>query len=158
MLDMTIELAEVGDAKDILDLQKLAYMSEAVIYDDFTIPPLTQTPGQIKSDFENELFLKASINGNIIGSVRAHMRQDTCYIGRLIIHPSFQNRGIGTELMNEIERLFINAKKFELFTGHRSDRNIHLYRNLGYATSRHEVISENLTLIYMEKQASPHRS
>jgi 2-aminoadipate transaminase len=40
---MRIDRATVEDAKEILDLQKLAYQSEAEIYNDYTIPPLTQT-------------------------------------------------------------------------------------------------------------------
>jgi hypothetical protein len=35
-----------------LALQKLAYRSEAEIYDDYTIPPLTQTLGEMRADEE----------------------------------------------------------------------------------------------------------
>jgi hypothetical protein len=35
-----IELASIEDAEEILELQKLAYKSEAKIIGDFTIPPL----------------------------------------------------------------------------------------------------------------------
>jgi hypothetical protein len=41
---MIIEQAGVEDAGEILRLQKLAYQSEARIYNDYTIPPLLQTP------------------------------------------------------------------------------------------------------------------
>lgn len=148
---MIIEQAEVEDAREILALQKLAYRSEAAIYDDYAIPPLTQTPEGIEADFENQLFLKASINRRIIGSVRAYMRQGTCFIGRLIVHPDFQNQGIGTELMNEIEKRFSQAKRYELFTGHRSERNLRLYQKLGYKVFKSERITEKLTLVFMEK-------
>ena len=40
---MRIEQATTNDAAEILALQKLAYVSEAEIYDDFGIQPLTQT-------------------------------------------------------------------------------------------------------------------
>jgi hypothetical protein len=56
---MIIVSAEVTDAKDILDLQKLAYQSEAQIYNDYTIPPLTQSLEEIRDDFEKQVFLKA---------------------------------------------------------------------------------------------------
>ncbi len=148
---MFIERAEVEDAKEILDLQKLAYKSEADIYSDYTIPPLTQAIEEIRLDFENQIFLKTSSNGKIIGSVRAELRQETCLIGRLIVHPDFQNRGIGTKLMNEIESYFIKAKRFELFTGYRSERNIYLYQKLGYKIFRKEKINDNFELVYMEK-------
>ncbi len=40
---MEIERAIISDAEEILSLQKLAYRSEAEIYNDFNIPPLVQT-------------------------------------------------------------------------------------------------------------------
>jgi N-acetylglutamate synthase-like GNAT family acetyltransferase len=122
-----IERASVEDAEEILSLQKLAYQSEAAIYDDYTISPLTQTLEEIRADFERQIFLKASVDGRIIGSVRAHVQEKTCFIGRLIVHPDFQNRGIGTRLLNEIEKTFSQAERFELFTGDKSDRNPGLF-------------------------------
>ncbi len=38
-----IAAATVDDAEIILALQRLAYQSEAAIYDDFTLPPLIET-------------------------------------------------------------------------------------------------------------------
>lgn len=148
---MIIKQADVEDAGEILELQKLAYLSEARIYNDYAIPPLLQTLEQIESDFESHIFLKALTDSRVVGSVRARMDQDTCLIGRLVVHPDHQNRGIGTGLMNEIERCFDEARRFELFTGHKSERNIALYRKLGYRVVRSEKISENLSLVYMQK-------
>ena len=47
---MILERATIEDAKEILDLQKLAYRSEAEIYYDDTLPPLTQTREEIRND------------------------------------------------------------------------------------------------------------
>jgi ribosomal protein S18 acetylase RimI-like enzyme len=149
---MRIEKAGAADAGEILRLQKLAYQSEARIYDDFTIPPLIQTADEIEADFLTHVFLKALTDaGDITGSVRACLDQGTCRIGRLIVHPDAQNRGIGTRLLEVIERRFANAERFELFTGHKSGRNLHLYQKLGYSVFRSEKISETLTLVYLEK-------
>jgi N-acetylglutamate synthase-like GNAT family acetyltransferase len=148
---LIIERAKVEDAKEILALQKLAYQSEAAIYDDYTIPPLMQTLEEIKADFERQVFLKASVDGRIIGSVRAHVRQETCLIGRLIVHPDFQNQGIGARLMGEIEKAFSQAKRYELFTGHLSERNLHFYQKRGYKIFKREKITEDLTLVFLEK-------
>lgn len=148
---MIIEQAKIEDAKEILALQKLAYQSEAAIYDDYTIPPLTQTLEEIEADFERQVFLKASVNGRIIGSVRAHVRQGTCLVGRLIVHPDFQNQGIGARLMGEIEETFSQAKRYELFTGHLSERNLYFYQKQGYKIFKREKITEDLTLVFLEK-------
>jgi ribosomal protein S18 acetylase RimI-like enzyme len=150
-----IELAQPQDAAEILALQKLAYQSEAAIYGEFSIPPLTQTLAQMCTDLADQTCLKATMDGRIVGSVRARLREGTCYVGRLIVHPGVQNQGIGTRLMVKIEDAFPSAARFELFTGHRSDRNIHLYRKLGYRPCRQEQVSDALTLVYLEKTQSP---
>ncbi len=151
---MIITRAAPADGQEILDLQKLAYQSEAAIYQDYAIAPLTQTLPQIQGELRHQYFLKAVSGGRIAGSVRAYMGQDTCYIGRLIVHPDYQNRGLGAKLMAEIEACFPEARRFELFTGHRSERNLHLYQKLGYRPVRREKVSENLTMVFLEKCVS----
>ncbi len=150
---MNIEQATVEDARDILELQRLAYQSEAAIYGDWSIPPLTQTLDGMKDDIVRQLCLKAVLDGKLVGSVRGVRNGDTCEIGRLIVHPAIQGRGIGSRLMEAIEGAFAGVRRFELFTGHRSERNIRLYRKLGYAVFRTDRISDNLQLVFMEKMA-----
>jgi ribosomal protein S18 acetylase RimI-like enzyme len=152
---MIIEHAQVEDAQAILDLQKLAYQSEAALYDDTTIPPLTQTVESMRADFERHTILKVTEAGRIIGSVRGRLEGDTCHIGRLIVHPDYQGQGIGTRLMGEIERQFASAARFELFTGDRSERNLYLYRKLGYSVFREEQLTSNVRLVYLEKVLVP---
>ena len=149
---MGIERAIISDAEEILSLQKLAYRSEAEIYNDFNIPPLVQALESIEKDFENQYFLKAVMDGKIIGSVRAYTKEGTCYIGRLIVHPDFQNRGIGTDLMNEIERIFNTCRRFELFTGDKSERNLYLYQKLGYKIFKKAKITDQTMVVYLEKK------
>ena len=145
------EVAAIDDAKEILQLQKLAYQSEAAIYDDYSIPPLIQSLEDMVSDLQKQTVLKVMMDGKIVGSVRGYIRDGTGYVGRLIVHPDFQNRGIGTRLMKAIEEHLSQAKRYELFTGHKSERNIHLYKKLGYRPFRTESINDRLVLVYMEK-------
>jgi GNAT superfamily N-acetyltransferase len=146
-----IEVADTDDALQILDLQRLAFQSEAALWDDYTIPPLTQTLSKLKADFRRQVFLKATVEGNIVGSVRGHIQRGTCFVGRLIVHPDYQNRGIGTQLMHEIERHFAQARRYEIFTGQKSERNIYLYQKLGYHIFRTQRLTDKVTLVYMEK-------
>ncbi len=146
-----IEPAQPEDAEAILAVQIPAYRGEAALYEDMPLPPLTETAEAIREAIRRQVVLKATSGGRIIGSVRAYARDGTCYIGRLVVHPDHQNRGLGTRLMGEIERRFPEAARFELFTGHRSARNLHLYAKLGYRVFREEYVDERLTLVYLEK-------
>ena len=142
--------AEIDDLEEILALQKLAYQSEAQLNDDFSIPPLTQTLDEIRTEFGQAVFLKAVQDGKIIGSVRGRLDGDTCHIGRVIVHPERQNRGIGSRLLHEIER-WVDARRFELFTSQRSERNLYLYRKFGYRDFKQVPLNARVTLIFLEK-------
>jgi GNAT superfamily N-acetyltransferase len=149
---LQIQPATLDDAEDILALQRCAYQQEARRYDDFTIAPLLETLEELRARFAHLVILKALCDGTIIGSVRAEESAGTCRIGRLIVHPDHQRRGIGTALMHAIEARFPNAR-FELFTGHLSDGNIRLYQHLGYTIYATEPVTPALSLVYLEKKA-----
>jgi ribosomal protein S18 acetylase RimI-like enzyme len=152
---MIIEKANVSDAKEILLLQKLVYRNEAGT-NDFGIDPI-QTIDQIEKDFDKCIFLKAVIDNKIIGSVKVYEKEGTCHIGRLVVHPDFQNRGIGTKLLYLIEKIF-GYKRFELFTGDESPKNLYFYQKLGYKIFKEQKI-DKINYIYLEKKSfSEHRS
>ena len=150
-MNLLIERAEINDAAEVLELQKIAYESEAILYDDRSIPPLTQTLDDIREEFERKTFLKACNGGRIIASVRAYVDSKICHIGRLIVHPEYQRKGTGAQLMSAIEEEFPSAVRFELFTGSESEGNIRLHERLGYKIFREERLSQRVELVFMEK-------
>ncbi|TYP74803.1 acetyltransferase (GNAT) family protein [Paenibacillus methanolicus] len=89
--------------------------------------------------------------GALVGSVRGSLTEGVGLIGKLIVHPDYQNRGIGKRLMASMEAAWREAKRFELFTGDRSEKNMRLYEKLGYRVCRTRQVHEGLTLVYMEK-------
>ena len=149
---MIITKAEMSDLDDILELQYIAYQSEALLYEDFNIQPLKQTMEQIKKEFEEWIFYKAMINGRIIGSIRVLIKDKICFVGKLIVNPEYQNQGIGTKLMRKVEESISNIKTIELYTGNKSIRNLYLYKKLGFKEFKVEKINENLSLIYLRKE------
>ena len=54
-----------------------AYLSEAEIYNDFSIPPLIQTLKEIRQEFSQQVFLNALEEEKIVGSVRAYLEKGT---------------------------------------------------------------------------------
>lgn len=150
---MQIMRADRNDLEEILKLQYLAYQSEAQLVNDFTIQPLTQTLEELMDEYEKGVIYKAvDDKGQIIGSVRGYVRDGTIHIGKLMVHPNFQGRGIGTSLLRHIENEHKGLRK-ELFTSDRSIRNIKLYERNGYKRFKEEAVSENLRFVYLEKAA-----
>lgn len=148
---MDIVKAESSDLLNILELQYEAYQSEAEIYGEM-IPPLKQTIGELEEEFKEGIILKAAVHGEIVGSVRAKIQDEVCLIGKLIVKPRYQNQGIGQRLMKAIEEAHGHLKRIELFTGHKSTRNLALYHKLGYRIYKEEEVNEDLTMVYMYKE------
>lgn len=152
-----IKDATPADAAEILALQRLAYQSEAELYGDWTIRPLTQTLEELVADCAALTVLKAvDETGAIVGSVRASLDHGVCRIGRLIVRPDRQGRGLGTALMAAIEARFPKAERFALFTGGKSQGNLHLYGRLGYREVSRRAAGPTLTLVFLEKPGPAH--
>lgn len=147
---MQIIKAQKEDLERILEIQKQAFQPIAEECGDCGIPPLTQTYDEIVKEFGEKTFLKAIIDDKTVGSVRAYSDDDTCYIARLIVDPQYQNRGIGKRLMKEIEAEFKIAKRYELFTGKQTIKNIEFYEKLGYIIYRSKMHGCT-EIVYMEK-------
>ncbi|MCL2790614.1 MAG: GNAT family N-acetyltransferase [Desulfobulbus sp.] len=151
LLTPPIALAEAFDMEEILKLQHLAYLSEALIHGDYTIQPLVQTEDEIMNEYRTNVFLKAVLDGKIIGSVRAREENGTVYIGKLMVHPDRQGNGLGKRLLMAIEQEFPN-RRYELFTSCKSDRNLHLYEIAGYVRFREETDRSGISFAYLEKR------
>jgi GNAT superfamily N-acetyltransferase len=104
---MEITKAEYIDLEQILKLQYLAYQSEAELYHNYNIPPLLQTLEDLQKEYQSGIVLKAIEADTIIGSVRGYTKADTLYIGKLIVHPDYQGRGLGTKLLISLEEINI---------------------------------------------------
>ena len=149
---MEILKAKAQDIDEILALQKLAFMQVAETLGNYNIEPLTQSKADIKREFENGVFLKCVCNGRICGSIRAYIdKSAVCHIGKLVVLPDMQRKGIGKSLLLEIEKHFVNAKKFALFTGQITPHTRRLYESSGYTVVREEE-KDSLKMLFMEKQ------
>ena len=145
-----ISYAKREDLEEILQLQYLAYQSEAALFKSRDIPPLKETLEEVIEEFEAGKVLKLVEDGKIIGSVRASEKDGTVYIGKLMVHPTRQRRGYGRHLLEEIEKCY-PGKRYELFTSTRSIDNISLYQKCGYKIFKNKVISDELEFVYLEK-------
>ncbi len=88
-----IRPARTEDAGRILALRRLCYRGEAELYDDHTLPPLTQILEGVKRHPNAQTVLVARVGEGVVGSVRARAVCGTCHVGRLAVHPRFRRRG-----------------------------------------------------------------
>ena len=152
---MTIQRATAADLPELLAIQKIAYQSEAEIYGDSSLPALRQTLAEMTADFGRMVFLKGIVNGKIVASIRGYdAGQGTAHLMRLCLLPYFRGKRLGRRLITAIEAEFPQAKRFELFTGHRSAANIHIYTQMGYKSFKTEPFNDHIEWVYMEKKLS----
>ncbi|WP_096190360.1 GNAT family N-acetyltransferase [Evansella halocellulosilytica] len=150
---MKIVQATTKDAEKILEIQKQAYVREAITYNNYEIAPLIETLDEVLEDFQTKVIFKAVIDWNIVGSVRGFVEDDVCYVERLMVSPSYQGRGFGKSLMKQLESYFIeDCIRFDLYTGSKSITNLRFYESIGYKPYKTEMIRENIDFVFMEKE------
>ena len=146
-----ISQATQADAAEILELQKLAYVREQALYPECVIEPMVQPLAEVESQFADHVFLKVLDKGKIIAAIRGKLADSTCHIGKLMVHPAYERRGIGRKLLSAMEDYFPAAVRAELFTGSRSEGNIKFYEKIGYQQCGSKKVDETVTLVRLEK-------
>lgn len=151
--DLEIGLLEAHELPDALALQKMAFMTEAALYDKPFLEALEETFAQITLEFARKTFLKAVFHDKLVGVVRGHVQDNVGHVERLIVHPGWRGRGIASSLVPALET-HLNAARYALFTGARSPRNIALYERLGYRQVGTRTAADETELVLLEKPAS----
>jgi len=133
----TIRPIDTDDAGEVLTIQRAAFASEALIYGDPDMPPLTQTLEEVRAELVENLGCVAVTGHRVVGAVRARLNGDLLLIGRLAIAPDQQGEGLGTLLLAAVEDRGreAGATTAELFTGALSEANQRLYEREGYHRS-----------------------
>ncbi|MEU9133624.1 GNAT family N-acetyltransferase [Kitasatospora sp. NPDC048540] len=154
-MSVSISAATEQDAEQILKLQYLGYQSEAELYSDWTIDPLTQSLDSLREEIAERHVLVARLGDEVVGTVRGWVdEQGVGHIGRLVVHPRIQRHGLGRRLLDAVERRLSTehaVSGFELFSGHRSLANLRLYARQGYRQTSVREVSRRLSIVTMEK-------
>ena len=135
--DLEIRAAVPADAGELFTLQRACWVQEQQANPGAVIPALEETYAELQRWLTTDTVVVVRAAGRLVGAVRARLHPrpdgDVWDIGRLMVAPDLQGRGLGRELLDRIERLAPDsATGFELFTGAGSLRNQQLYKKAGY--------------------------
>ncbi|MEV5507163.1 GNAT family N-acetyltransferase [Streptomyces orinoci] len=154
-MSVTIAAADEDDAEEILKLQYLCYQSEAELYGDYSLEPLTQSLAALRAELGAGRVLAARLGTEVVGSVRGAVDSEgTAVITGLIVHPRLRRHGLGGRLLDAIEEQLAaeSAVRYRLAVGRRSEISLRLCRERGYIpTGGTERVSRALTLVTLEK-------
>ncbi len=137
-------------AGELLTLQRAAYVTEAQLYDDARLPALTQSLDDLGAELRTARCTGAWLGARLVGAVRTREDDGVLHVGRLVVAPDLQGRGIGTGLLAATEE-GAGAGMAALFTGHLSVGNLRLYARAGYREQRREQVHPGLTLVHLTK-------
>ena len=151
--EVRIDVVSRDAAGELLTLRRAAFVSEAQLYDDPHIPPLTQTLDELVEDLadENVITLGAWIGHRLVGSIRVLLEGKKATLGRLAVAPDLQGMGIGTELLLAVvPHLSEGIEEVWVFTGRDSVQNLALYAKHGYE-HEYDQTAGDLTYAYLRK-------
>ncbi|MEA5362166.1 GNAT family N-acetyltransferase [Amycolatopsis sp., V23-08] len=130
---MEIEAARPEDCPELLVLQRCCWVQEAILNDTLDIPALHETLEDLRDWTKTWSVWTLRDGHRLIGAVRARLDGDRWELGRLMVAPDFAGRGLGRRLLAHAEaQAPAEARRFVLFTGARSTRNITMYQRAGY--------------------------
>jgi tRNA (guanine37-N1)-methyltransferase len=131
--DAEIRPVRPGDAGELLTLQRACWLQESWVNPDLELDALTETLDDVHAWIREGTTLVLVNGGRLVGAVRGRLHGSTWDVGRLMVAPDLQGRGLGRLLLARIEELAPDeATGFELFTGAGSRRNQRMYKRAGY--------------------------
>ncbi|MGH3506884.1 MAG: tRNA (guanosine(37)-N1)-methyltransferase TrmD [Nocardioidaceae bacterium] len=128
-----ITVATPADAPELWVLQRCCWVSEAQGNDALRIPPLVENLEDVRRGIAEWRTWVIRAEGRLVASVRARLSGTVWEVGRLMVAPDLEGRGIGRRLLVHAESAAPDgATSYELFTGDRSTANLRMYRKAGY--------------------------
>jgi tRNA (guanine37-N1)-methyltransferase len=125
-----------ADAGEILTLQLACWVQEAHANDTLAIPPLHEGPDDVVASLGTWDTYVVRSAGRLVGSVRGRLVGTEWEIGRLMVAPDLQGRGLGRQLLEHIQRVApAAATSYLLLTGAASTRNLRMYKRAGFRVS-----------------------
>ena len=149
---MIIELATIQDVPALLDFQRRAFGPLCEELDCKDAPVLTETLEHAYKEFARCTTLKVQNDeGYIIGSVHGNVTDSSLYIGRLMVLPEYQRKGIGKQLFREIQSRLPHCRAW-LCTCQQVIPPYEFYLREGFRPYKSEVVGPGLNWVYMEKK------
>jgi len=134
--DLDVRPAQPADAEEVAVLQRACWLSEAVANSTLDIPALSEDADEVRRGFAQWQTWVVRSGGRLVGSVPARASPEIpgqWEIGRLMVAPDLQGRGIGRALLAYAEAAApAGTRRLWINTGTRSAANLRRYRRAGY--------------------------
>ncbi|WP_028645353.1 tRNA (guanosine(37)-N1)-methyltransferase TrmD [Nocardioides sp. URHA0020] len=128
-----IRPATPADAAELLVLQLACWVQVQHENPGVHVAALHESLDDVRAWLDTHTVLVARSAGRLVGAVRGIRHEEVWDIGRLMVAPDLEGRGLGRELLGRMEGLAPpDATAYWLFTGAKSARNLRMYKKAGY--------------------------
>ncbi|MDT9593880.1 tRNA (guanosine(37)-N1)-methyltransferase TrmD [Nocardioides zeae] len=133
-----VATATAGDAGELWTLSRACWVAEAQANPGVEIPALHEDLDDVLAGLGAWTTLVARSGGRLVASVRGRLDDGAWDVGRLMVAPDLQGRGIGRRLLGLGEELAAphvasgEVRAYRLVTGAGSEGNLRMYRKAGY--------------------------
>lgn len=148
---LSITPAGPGDAVAIHAIQMRAFAEEGRLSETTQIPPLAEEVSAIESHIRTQTVVTARDGERIVGSARGIVEGVVCTIRGVSVEPSYQGRGIGSDLLRAIEQALPGVERFQLTTSTLVPGNVAFYERHGYRVDELTKHTARIVLAQMSK-------
>lgn len=135
--DWEIVAAVPGDAGELLTLQRACWVQQAQSDVGSDVAPLSESLTDVRRSLAAWQTWVVRSHGRLIGAVRGRLDAETWEIGRLMVAPDLQGRGLGRRLLEHIQAVADPAAtSFRLAVGAGSTDDLRMYRRAGFRVGR----------------------
>jgi tRNA (guanine37-N1)-methyltransferase len=128
-----LRLATAADAGELLTLQRACWWQEQQANPGVEIPALQEGLDDVRVWMGEWTTLVLRSGGRLVAAARGRREGEVWDVGRLMVAPDLQGRGLGQALLRAIEDAAPDdVTGFVLFTGAGSSRNLATYKRAGY--------------------------
>ncbi len=133
--DLTLDVAPAtrADAGELFTLTRACWLQEMQANPGVPVPALEESFDDLVAALEDWTTFVARAGGRLVGSSRGRAEGAVWDVGRVMVAPDLQGRGLGRYLLTLIEDAApATVTSYSLFTGARSVDNIRMYKKAGY--------------------------
>jgi ribosomal protein S18 acetylase RimI-like enzyme len=150
MIVVTLLHREPAVAREIVDLQQIAYAPEAELLGFPRLPPLMESVSNIIAS--DERFSGVRFRSGLAGMVATEGDVDPTRISRLCVAPQHARRGIATLLLRHV--LTEATRDISVSTARANWPAVALYTGLGSVVTESHVSPEGLPLVTLTRTLS----
>ena len=153
IMELRIIQTEDHEAEILLAIQKEAFYEDLLKYEDVETSPVNEPIERLQWKINHYNHYTIWYGQQIIGGIDIRKLEDEHYrLNRFFLANDYQNKGLGTQTLNLIEKEFPNARTWSLDTPHLNVRNQHFYEKEGFKKVGEHCISDKLILVDYVKE------